>query len=248
MPLLACTLVHHTGTMIRFTTSQLPQLPNKDRNITVGFPTGRIADGHFRRHPANPNVSGRNVVRYIKGHVGFGETAPALIDATGGFWRLYPLDDAVEFARRERMSISRVRAGTVTGADLSRLLARADRQTRPGERHKTYARLLRPSGLRRMILELFGSTCQIEGCTAVEDIQDKWSDPAAGIAIVEVHHVEAMARCVDHRPRNLCVVCGNHHRLIHGFGPWAIEHDGDDVILTKVPRSIRIVRDLLFLS
>ncbi len=172
----------------------------------------------------------------------------ALIDVAGDFWRLYPLDDAVEFARREHMSTARVRAGRVTGADLSRLLARADRQTQAGERRRTYARLLRPSGLRRMILELMGRSCQVDGCAAAEDVEREWGDPRAGLAIVEVHHVEAMARCVDHRPRNLCVVCGNHHRLIHGFGPWAIEHDGDDVILTRVSRSIRIVRDLSFLS
>lgn len=247
MPLLACKLVHHTGTIIRFTTSQLPQLPNEDRDITVELPTGRIADGHFRRHPANPNVSGRDVVRYIKRHVGPRETAPALIDASGHFWRLYALDDAVEFARRENMNTARVRAGRITGADLSRLLARADRQTQAGERRMAYTRLLRPSGLRRMILELMGKSCQVDGCAAVEDMEREWGDPRAGLAIVEVHHIEGLVRRVDHHPRNLSVVCGNHHRLIHGFRPWAIEHDGDDVILSRVPRSIRIVRDLSFL-
>ncbi|MCH7792612.1 MAG: hypothetical protein IID31_10075 [Planctomycetes bacterium] len=248
MPLLACKLVHHTGTIIRFTTSQLPQLPSEDRDITVELPTGRIADGHFRRHPANPNVSGPNVVSYIKSHVGFGETARALIDATGYSWQLYTLDDAVEFAQRENMNTARVRAGRITGADLSRLLARADRQTQAGERRIAYTRLLRPSGLRRMILELMGKSCQVDGCAAVEDMEREWGDPRAGLAIVEVHHIEGLVRRVDHHPRNLSVVCGNHHRLIHGFRPWAIEHDGDDVVLTKGTRSVRIVRDLSFLD
>lgn len=248
MPLLPCTLVHHTGTIVRFTTSQLPQLPDVDRDITLELPSGHIVSGHFRCHPANPNISGKQIVRYIKQRLRFGETAPALIEISGDFWRLYKIADALTVARREHVSTARVRIGGLTGTDLTRLLARADRFTQAAQRKKVYARLLRPPALRRMILQLIGLRCQVGGCTATEDMEREWADPAAGWAVVEVHHIEAMAHRVDHHPRNLCVLCANHHRLIHGFGPWEIQHSGDDVILSKSGRSIRIVRDLAFLQ
>ena len=53
-----CKLVHDTGTMIRFRTSQLGALPAASLNIPILLPTGRIVGCHFNRHPDNPNVSG----------------------------------------------------------------------------------------------------------------------------------------------------------------------------------------------
>ncbi len=63
---LLAALVHRTGTMIRFTTAQLPFLPTHDVNCEVMLPDGSTVDGHFRRNPANPYVGGRSLVRWIK--------------------------------------------------------------------------------------------------------------------------------------------------------------------------------------
>ncbi len=249
MQILPCNLTRsRTYAVIRFNTLQLPNLPRDESDIAVALPNGDVVPAHFNPIRGNPNVTGVLVRRYVLRNVEESRSKPALIDVTGDFWRLYNIDDAVAVAQRERISTQRVKAGALSGADVSRLLARADRYSQAGERRKAYERLLRPSGLRRMILELMGRSCQVDSCTAAEDMERDWRDPAAGVAIVEVHHIEAVAHRVDHHPRNLCIVCGNHHRLIHGFGPWEIEHDGDDVILTRVSRSIRIVRDLSFLS
>jgi hypothetical protein len=48
MALLDCALVHHTGSMIRFTTSQLDDLPDDDRNVSIVLPDGEVIPGRFR--------------------------------------------------------------------------------------------------------------------------------------------------------------------------------------------------------
>jgi hypothetical protein len=248
MGILGCALVHHTGSMIRFRTSQLPELPSHDRNILIGLPNGRVVDGHFRRHPDNPNVSGAELVRYIKGVLPFGANKPMMIDATGTRWQLYEIDDAVPVVTAAKVSTRRLREGTLTGSDLAKLLKLADGETQTTKREIAYGRLLRPPGLRRLILSLMGTDCQVEGCSAVGGMRKQWGDAAAGVAIVQVHHIEAMAQRVDHHPNNLCVLCANHHALIHGYGPWDIGHAGHDVVLTLEARSLRVVRDLSFLT
>lgn len=248
MGILGCALVHHTGSMIRFRTSQLPDLPSHDRNVLLGLPNGRVVDGHFRRHPANPNVSGADLVRYIKGVLPFGVNKPMMIDATGGRWQLYEIDDAVPLVTAAKVSTQRLRNGTLTGTDLAKLLKLADGETQTAKREVAYNRLLRPAGLRRLILSLMGTDCQVDGCAAASDMRKQWGYAAAGIAILQVHHIEAMAQRVDHHPNNLCVLCANHHALIHGHGPWEISHAGDDVVLKRGARSTRVIRDLSFLT
>ncbi len=248
MSLLGCTLVHHTGTMIRFRPSQLADLPNDDVDVMVELPNRHVVVGHFRRHPANPNISGRALVQYIKRRQPFGRNAAALIDVGGRLWRLYAVEDAVPLAEQARISTSRVRSGNLTGGDLSRLLQLADQWASDRPRRAAYSRLLRPAGLRRMILGLMGTECQVEGCGAAESETERWHDTAAGIAILQVHHIEAIARKADHHPRNVCVICANHHALIHGYGPWTVQHDGDCVVLSTAGGLLRIARDLTCLE
>ncbi len=86
---LDCTLVHHTGTIIRFTTSQLGQLPVGDEDIQVSLPDGTVVDGHFRCNEENPNISGPGVVTYIKSRLAFAETEAAQIQIPAvGPWKL----------------------------------------------------------------------------------------------------------------------------------------------------------------
>jgi len=240
-------LVHHTGTMIRFTTSQLPTLPSADRNIRIELPDHTIVAGHFRRNPANPNVSGPALVRYIKGILKYGHNKHALIDVSGALWRVYDVGHAVHVMSEAQISTSRVRNAQINGHDLAALLKLADKSAAAPPRRAAYERLLRPPALRRLILDLMGPSCQVQGCKAAQSMAEKWHDSAAGVSILEVHHIEAIARKVDHHPRNLCVLCANHHALIHGYGPWEIAHRGDEVILSVSAESIRIVRDLGFL-
>ncbi len=248
MTLIPCTLVHHTGTIIRFTTSQLGSLPPTHKDIRVQLPSDAIVPGHFLRNVHNPNVSGAGVVRYIKQVLGYGERRAALIDVSGSLWRVFNVEDVVEVTSGAHVSATRVRSAKLTGGDLAALLTVADNAALMGARRVEYQHLLRPPGLRQMILSLMGPLCQVEGCGAAQDVQASWGDPAAVLAILEVHHIEAMARTIDHHPRNLCVLCSNHHSLIHGFGPWEVTHDGDDVVLSSNQGSLRIVRNLNFLA
>lgn len=249
MSVIGCAIVHHTGTMIRFRTSQLPELPDDDRTLLIDLPDGRSVEGHFRRNPANPNVSGEEVVRYIKDQLNFGDARSMVVDvdAIGARWRLFEIEDALPLAAEARVSKKRVENGALTAADLTKFLERADDLPTEQERRRAYERILRPAGLRRIILGFLGDDCQVEGCTAASDARAAWGDASAGKAVLDVHHVEAVAQRVDHHPTNLCVLCANHHALVHRYGPWTIAHDGDDVLLSRGPRVIRIVRRLGFL-
>lgn len=244
MRILPCALVHHTGTMIRFRPRQLRDLPAADADLQVMLPTGRLVDGHFRRNPANPNISGAQLVAYIKRLIGFGEVERALAEQVGpSTWRLHRVGTAVQIAGEARASSHRVRSAGLLEADVARLAALADAFNDRNRRLQEYNRVLRPAALRRLMINLVGPTCQIDGCAAAEDFSREYDDEDAGRAVVEVHHIEAIARCIDHHPRNLCVLCANHHRLIHGWGSWAPHHDGPNVVLKHEGCELRIVRE-----
>jgi len=248
MSLIACAIVHHTGTILRFRTSQLPDLPNADCDMPLVLPNGAVVHVHFRRHPANPNISGPGLVRYIKRRLRFGEKRGGLVElGPGNVWRLFEIGDAEKVASAHGIRLAALRRGELLAESLAEALGRIDRIHGTQERRIAYQRLLRPALLRRLILGLFGESCQVDACKAPEDASAYWNDAAAGRAIVEVHHVESLAACVDHHPHNLCVLCANHHRLIHGFGPWTITHVGDNILIGKGPKQLQIVRDLSFL-
>lgn len=240
--MIPCMLVHDTGTMIRFRTRQLGDLPNHSLDLRVLLTAGRLVDGHFNRHPQNPNISGVGVVRFIKRRIAFGEREAALIDCRApDLWILHTLQEAEPIAREARVPLRRIREGALVAADLAQLLALADRYADAGLRVEEYKRILRPSGLRRMVLGLMGTRCQAEGCTARDAFDANWGN-GAGEVIVDVHHIESVARTDDHHPRNLCVLCANHHRFVHGWGSWTVSHAGSDITLTTARQGLVIRR------
>lgn len=244
MRILPCALVHHTGSMIRFRPRQLNELPPGDVDLQVILPTGRIVRGHFRRNRKNPNISGPELVRYIKQIVSFGERADALVEQVSpNTWRMHRIDNAVEIAGQVPGAARRVRDAALSNADIERLLALADAHNKRTQRMQEYRRVLRPSALRRLVLSVAGATCQVDGCDAAEDFTRDFDDEEAGRAIVEVHHIEAVARCIDHHPKNLCLLCANHHRLIHGWGAWSAQHDGQNVIVRNAGHELIVVRE-----
>jgi hypothetical protein len=226
------TLVHHTGTMIRFRPRQLPNLPSASRDVTLLLPNGELVDGHFNRHPQNPNVTGAGVVRYVKHRVVRGGLEDVLLEQRRtDLWIVHPLNESVAAAGSARVG-AHVRQGNLAQQDLASLLALADRENDRGRRMATYKRVLRPSGLRRLMLSLVGAQCMVQTCKACERFDVDWG-AGTGDLIVEVHHVEHVARTIDHYPRNLCVLCANHHRFVHGAGEWAVRHSGADVIFER---------------
>ena len=236
-------MIHHTGTIIRFRPRALSLLPPTDAEILIELPTGRIVNGHFNRNVRNPNISGPEIVRFIKRRLAFSDTEPALIESRSTApWRLLELTETLAVTQAAGVSNSRVSQGRLTRGDLARLMRLADQHDEASVRRAAYARILRPQALRRLALSVLGTDCQVDGCSAVHDIERDWG-PGSSEAIVDVHHIEAVSRRVDHHPANLCVLCANHHALIHRRGSWDIIHDGDNVILTSDDGSLTIRRD-----
>ena len=243
-----CWLTNQTGAIIRFRPSQVSKLPNRDVDLNIELPDGRVIPGRFHLNPKNPYVAGKLVRRFIQSRVPERGREQVLISTIGRHWRLFEAKPLGKLAGQYGVSKKRAREGRLTGKDVARILKRIDSINVRKGRVEKYNRLLRPAGLRQLVLELMGPTCQVECCDAAESAAKKWDDPAASHSILEVHHIEALAKAEDHSPRNLSVICANHHRLIHGFGPWKIRHNGDDVILTRGPKSLRIVRNLSVLD
>lgn len=244
MPLLDCALMGHTGAIIRFRPSQLPTLPAKRMHVSVELPNGTVVDGDFNPHHANPYISGAAVRQFILQKVGAGSSRKALIDVSGRHWHLFDLEEVEAVASEFHAHSNRLAKGELAPRDVQQMLNRLDALSGSTERQEGYSRLLRPAGLRRFVLTIFGEDCQIQGCDVARDWRRDWQDAAAGAAILDVHHIEALAQVVDHHPRNLCVVCANHHRLIHGLSPWSVRHESDDVLLGHGSRSLRILRNL----
>ncbi len=248
MSLEPCWLTNHTGTIIRFRPLQLPRLPDGDVDLTIELFDGRVIPGRFRRHPANPYVSGQRVRQFIQSRVPAKSREQVLISVIGQRWRLFEPDPVG--AEAARYGVDRLRAvhGELTGRDLDGILKQIDAIKSQSGRREAYERLTRPAGLRHMIIGLMGAWCQVDGCHAAQNTAAEWDDEGAARAVIEVHHIEGVAKVEDHSPRNLCVICANHHRLIHGFGPWVVGHQGDHVVLTRGDRHLRIVRDLSALA
>lgn len=248
MSLEPCWLTNQTGAIIRFRPSQVPRLPDEDVDLTVELFDGRVIPGRFHLNPKNPYVAGALVRQFIQSRVPDRSREQALISVTGLHWRLFEAEPVGEEAARYGVSRQRATQGRLTGRDLHRILAQIDALGSPKGRRRAYKRLIRPAGLRQLVISLMGENCQVEGCDAAQSFANEWGDAAAALSVLEVHHIEAVVKVEDHSPKNLSVICANHHRLIHGFGPWIICHEEGDVILTRGHRHLRIVRDLSTLS
>jgi len=218
------------------------QLPSAGCELELLLPNGKIVTGRFNPHPQNPNVSGVDLVRYIKRLISFGEREDVLVEfATASLWVVHLLRDAVVVAREARVPVSQIRSGALQLSGFAALMDLADREEERGPRVNSYRRLLRPNGLRRLVLDLLGTECMVRDCLACSTFNAQWG-VGSGELIVEVHHIEHVARSIDHRPRNLCVLCANHHRFIHYSGEWAVSHDGANVIFARGVRELLVER------
>jgi len=58
--------MNHTGAIVRFTTSQLPNLPPASTDCSIALPHGEIVVGHFNPNPKNPNITGAELRHWIR--------------------------------------------------------------------------------------------------------------------------------------------------------------------------------------
>src|SRR4051794_19895557 len=69
--------------MIRFRTSQLESLPDRDAVCTIEVPDGRVLSGKFHRHHDNPYIAGPDLVAWIKSWLPYAETHPVVLHQDG---------------------------------------------------------------------------------------------------------------------------------------------------------------------
>lgn len=222
-------LVHHTGTMVRFTTSQLPALPAQDERCEVALPDGRVVSGDFRMNPANPYIRGRELVGWIKSWVPWNEP----IDVT--------LRQAGQTSRLQVLIPGQVGV-LLTSPSLEQRLRALAGQRSSDRRRRDYESWERDPGLRAIALGAWGATCQVSGCAAVPTVPTHLR-----AALVEVHHLNHVAAGGTDSPLNICLVCANHHALIHRGGGRLVRCDGNGAgvqvngILLDIRRDISLL-------
>ena len=216
---LRATLVHHTGTMVRFVPSQLLNLPTNDVDCAVYLPDGQERAGHFRRNPANPYLAGPGIVRWIKGWVGYGGLVEVVVRQVG-----IGLTVRIELASQSRVAVD------VGIKKLVRLRARRIARDPAGLRRRgVLERWERDPALRQFVIAAWGDRCQVQGCRVQRGL------PAALAGrVVDVHHLAHVSAGGSDSPMNLCVLCTAHHALIHRGGRSSVESSDLDGARVRV--------------
>lgn len=226
---LPCRLVHHTGTMIRFTTGQLGQLPPSDVDCTVELPDGGMIDGHFHPHPQNPYIGGPGIVRWIKSWVPYNTPVDAVVHQVGARNRL----------RLQVAGPSHLHHDPATGQRVMRRVRRLRREPQAERRRRLYAAWERDPTLRLVALKAWGTDCQVTACTFLASVPTHLRD-----RMVDVHHLNHISKGGTDSPLNICVICVVHHQLIHRAPTSVLESwdlDGSTVLVNGL--ALTIVRD-----
>lgn len=230
VPSLTCRAVHHTGTMIRFTTGQLGSLPPSDVDCVVHLPDGARVDAHFRRHPQNPYVGGAGVVRWIKSWVPYNVPTDIAVHQVGNGYTL----------RVEVASPAGTPQPDPAASDKIMRQAKKLQQIGRAERRRTmYSRWERDPNLRTVALGAWGPACQVTGCDYLATVPDHIRP-----SMVDVHHLNHVAAGGGDSPLNVCVLCVVHHQLIHRAPVSSLESwdlDGATVLINGL--TLDVVRD-----
>lgn len=226
---LSCRLVHHTGTMIRFTTGQLGQLPSSDLDCVVELPDGAVVDGHFRRHPQNPYIGGLAVVRWIKSWVPYNAPVDVVVHQVGTRNRL----------RLQIAAPAHVHGDPVIEQRVIRQARRLRSEPHAERRRRLYATWERDPNLRSVALDAWGVDCQVTRCAYLASVPSHIRGK-----MVDVHHLNHVSRGGTDSPLNICVICVVHHQLIHRAPTTLLQSwdlDGSTVLVNGL--TLTIVRD-----
>jgi hypothetical protein len=191
---LPAAIINSTGTFLRFRRTQRAFLPSVDVDVSIHMPDGRKIHGIFTSTAAFPYVRGPEVRRWIQGWLQPGETRAVTVRAARDGIELAfatPAPTLSEKLKRQaRRKVIRFAGDT--------------RRTR-----KTYERWERDPLLRRTVIDVWGSACQVRRCRAMA--------PAGYLSgrLSDVHHLRSVSGGGDDSPLNLCVLCVMHHALMH---------------------------------
>lgn len=228
VPSLPARLVHHTGTMVRFTTRQLARLPQGDVDCRLRLPDGAIIEGHFRRHPQNPYIGGRALVRWIKSWVPYNAPTDVTVHQVGS-GNVIRLEVVGAILPEKDVVVTHARS-----------LAREPRAER---RRRLYARWERDPRLRSVAIAAWGPVCQVTGCSSLSEVP-AYIQPK----MVDVHHLNHVASGGSDSPLNISILCVVHHQLIHrAMTAELTSWDLDGASLSVNGLTLKIVRDARFI-
>jgi hypothetical protein len=239
--ILRATLVHRSGSGIRFRTSQVrdKEIPSTSRAVVVVLPSGLRLPSKLTVNPANPMITGDSLVKWIKERLALDTTIDVTVAeiVKGKEYQLI-LPNLVRSATQME-NIAKVKTGEENWRFLGRLLDGAEGQS-PKRRTAVYTQIERDVRLSPLVRNCFGNQCQVENCAftlGVNRVLDKF--------IAEVHHLEHLSQGGTHSAYNLCVLCANHHRLFHRDKTAHITGtSGDDVTIDSEEGTAIIKRDL----
>lgn len=193
--------------MVRFRPSLLSSLPSERTEVEITLPDGSLVTGRFNPHPQNPNITGRDLVAWIRKQVEEGRTLRATVrEDVPGRLTVGLLDDGEPDPARGLPTELRTVVRELRGLrDRSHLKGRL----------KSWER---DPSLRAALLQRWPPRCQVEGCTVAEQVPSNLQP-----ALVEVHHLTHVSDGGSDDPVNLSLICAAHHRLIHHGGESEVE-------------------------
>lgn len=77
---------------------------------------------------------------------------------------------------------------------------------------------------------IYNRRCQICGCTTVKDY---------GVDTTEAHHIEHFSKTFNNSPKNIIILCPNHHRLMHRLD-FRYERDKQQFVFNKTILKIQM--------
>lgn len=196
---LDATLIHHTGTFVRFRRSDSGALPAEARVCEIELPDARVVEGKFSGNRDLFNINGPLLTRWIKSILPRTESCPVLVHPVGTTDRI-----------RLELPVGRT---AITQSTRRTMLAKAPltRGMTTERKRQAFERWERDPRLGRFVKDVWGTRCQVLHCTT----QDQVGSSAEVERLVDVHHLQSVSAGGDDSPANLVVLCMMHHGLMH---------------------------------
>ena len=219
------TLVHHTGSMIRFRTSQLHSLPVDDVICNITLMDGKTVQGRFHRHRENPYIGGPELVKWIKQWVTWNAPQSVLVQQVG---------NGMNVRLRPTNSIPVL---TLEGRKIRRKILRFAGIKDAARRRREYSAWERDPALRDFILSIWDNRCQVVGCTFATNLSSHLAS-----SILDVHHINSVARGGSDSASNLCLICASHHALLHRSPSMKVLSNGPEEVHIAVNGMELVIR------
>ena len=235
-------LTKSTGTILRFRPSQIGQLPPADRAVEVVTPDGGTLSAKFHRHVQNPYFAGAEIRHWIIQQCpGTNRRDTHMYELVRYSAYLVETDEdvagALDSVHRTVQHPTSAPAQALDAWTQLRRVGDSFRRAPRKIRSSMATRYEADPKLSRLVKECFGYDCQVEGCRGLPGVDGK--------NFVEAHHLEHLSRGGAHHPHNLCVLCANHHRLLHrDANVRVLTRIGDDVVIRHSEGRLWVRRDL----